>query len=234
MVLKLCVYVHAGMHVRTLQGQTVPPGDASPSSLLSRFFLFFFNHCLPPPSSIPSPLSSPPSFRHSFVFTRFSLCPTTDSHHYVVNLPGWDRPREEADILRLSKESVWVGVWGEAEGKRVIWLKKTHLQSQQNENTVSLILHNHPLPPSQISTSLFLPLPLFLPSPHAWGACVHACRVQVWVSSKQIEGKAKRITLKLPFVEIYYISGVHNCTPAWACRHAHAHTFARRRRWNKK
>lgn len=41
MVLKLCVYVHAGMHVRTLQGQTVPPGDASPSSLLSRFFLFF-------------------------------------------------------------------------------------------------------------------------------------------------------------------------------------------------
>lgn len=225
------------VHMRTLQGQTVPPGDASPSSLLSvlSLFLHFFYYHFPPHTSISSPRSCTSSLLHSCFHTLRSLSHErlSSSCGQLARRGGW------------IKGSVWEGEWGEVEGERVIWLKKTHLQPQQNENTVSLILHSRPCsfffsPFSDFHLTFFstfsphpAPPPPVSPMP---GVCT--C-VQVWVSSKHIEGKAKQITLKLALVEIYCISGVQNCTPAWDVgmhahkKHAPTSTRKKKRKWNK-
>lgn len=166
-VLKLCVCVHTCMHECTLQGQTVPPGDVSPSSLLSRFFLFLITTFLHLLRSLPLFLILLHSI--TLLFSRASLFVPQLTFVILWSTDGWDRPREEVDILRLSKGSVWEGEWAEAEAERVIWLKKTHLQPQQNENTVSLIPHTNPLPASPFSNFhlTFSPLPRLLLSPSA-------------------------------------------------------------------
>lgn len=202
MCVSLCVHVRVGACVHLLQGQTVPPGDVSPSSLLS-CNITSLPPCISfhlPPFSSPSPQLSPPLL----------LC----LHPHFFYLP----------VLFL-----WLPI--EVEGRRWWHCElKGRSERERKRERGHLAKENPPAASADwkhcLTPSSFPFSPLhfssfhltFNPPPLTFCSTQFLC-VVLMVLVERIGGEAEKIILKLTLVVIYDMH-VHTHTQSFCWRAA--------------